>query len=149
MKERIREAVKESGTLNEVRDNILAVIKNMFEIEGVTQIGYVSGIITSDGPEKISENLNRLQKFTDLVRKTSDFPIFSSIDVISDELFKRLGAAKIEQEVWRVFWREVLQSPYVTDMFMTPGWEQSRGALDEFQTAKATGKTLHYFNYQI
>lgn len=149
MQERIREAVKDSETLNEVRDNILTLLKNLFEIDGATQIGYVSGIITSDGKEKIGENIERLQRFTEHVRKTSGFPIFSSIDVFPDELFNRLGGAKIGKEEWEVFWREVLQSPYVTDMFMTPRWNQSTGATDEFRTAKATGKTLHYFNYEV
>jgi len=149
MHEQVRVAVKESGTLDEVRDNILNLLKHMVDAEGVTQIGYVAAIITSDGPEKIPQNLERLQRYTEHVRKTQSYPVFSATDVFTDELFERLFAAGFKNEDWTVFWREVLGEAYVTDMFMTPRWEESKGASDEYQIAKRTGKTLHYFNYQI
>ena len=149
MQERIRVAVKESGTLAEVRDNILTLFKYMVEEEGVTQIGYVAAIITSDGEEKVGENIARLQRYTEHVRKTQNYPVFSATDVFTEELYERLFAAGFKNDDWIVFWREVLGKDFVTDIFMTPRWEQSTGASDEYQTAKRTGKNLHYFNYEI
>lgn len=150
MKEIIVEAVKQANTLNEVRDSLFGVFKN-FRLEGHDKIGYVSGIITSEGPDNIPKNIERLARFTAHVRATQAFPVFSATDVFDDVLFARLNAAGFKNEDWLVFWREVLgdERKFVTDMFMTPRWEISQGATDEHQIAKAMNMSVSYLDYEF
>jgi len=150
MRERIEEAVKKANSIEDVKDGVLIVLKELRN-EGNQRIGYVSGLITSEGPENINKNVKRLIRFTNYIRSQNDFPIFSSTDVVSDALFKRLGAQLFKQADWEEFWRDVLGSEerYVTDMFMTPRWEKSRGATDEHKTAKKVGMQIHHLTEEI
>ena len=52
MKEQIRVSVEESNTLDDVRDNLFAVFRDLRE-QGHTRIGYISGAITADGLDNI------------------------------------------------------------------------------------------------
>lgn len=74
--------------------------------------------------------------------------MFSAIDVFSSEIYERLAEWKLpfnEREVKaRSFWRKILKSGHVTDIFMTPRWEKSKGATDEHKTAKEIGLKIHY-----
>lgn len=49
----------------------------------------------------------------------------------------------------RFFWREIFKSGHVTDVFMTPRWEKSKGAVDEYKTAQKIGLTIHYLQEGI
>lgn len=145
MKELIRAKVKDSSTLDEVRDNLISLFKE-FREKGHARIGYVSGIITSDGKEHMARNIKRLEAYTDKIREEQGFPIFAPTDVFDDVLFKRLDANGFVNEDWMMFWEEVLASEerFVTDMFMTPRWQESKGANDEHRIAKEIGMTIVY-----
>jgi len=145
MKEKITEAVKESNSLTQVRDALFDVFKE-YRAAGHDRIGYVSGVVTSDGPAEIPNNIRRLSSFTDRTRKKYPFPIFSATDVFDDKLFRRLDAAGFVNDDWIAFWKEVLgaEEKFVTDMFMTPRWEKSRGATDEHRTAQEMGMIIVY-----
>lgn len=145
MKEVIRESVKNASSLDEVRDLLIEVFQN-FQESGHTRIGYVAGIITSEGRENILANIKRLAGFTEKVRQEQDFPIFSSTDVFSDELFDRLSAAGFTNKDWGPFWRDVVGSGYITDIFMTPRWEISKGSRDEHETAQKHELEIHYID---
>ncbi len=147
MKEKITEAVKESNSLAQVRDSLFGVFKE-YRLAGHNRIGYVSGTITADGRENIPKNIARLERFTEQLRSEQKFPVFSATDVFDDELFKRLDAAGFVNADWEVFWREVLgaEERFVTDMFMTPRWEKSRGATDEHRVALEVGMTIVYID---
>lgn len=146
----IEHAVKNANNLVEVKDSILVVLKEL-KNKGNRRIGYVSGIVTSDSPENIDGNVKRLSRFTELIRSQNDFPIFSSTDVVSDELFKRLGLEEFQKTDWEKFWRDILgaEERFVTDVFMTPRWEKSRGATDEHKIAKEVGMQIHYVTEEI
>lgn len=150
MKEIIRESVKDSNTLAEVRDSLLSVFKGL-RMQGHTRIGYVSGVVTSDGRENILKNIARLDRFTEHIRVQQENPVFSATDVFDDTLFKRLDAAGFVNEDWYVFWREVLgaEEKFVTDMFMTPRWEKSSGATDEHKVAQEVGMTIVYIEKEL
>lgn len=115
---------------------------------GITRIGYVAGIITSDGPGYFVANRKRLADYVRKLRKIHKFPMFSAVDVFSSEVYERLEEWKLpssEREAKvRSFWRKILKSGHVTDVFMTPRWEKSKGALDEHKTAKKIGLRTHY-----
>lgn len=142
---RVKEAVKESNTLNEVRDSLFALFRHLRE-EGFQQIGYVSGPITADGPDNINKNLEILEKNTKTIRSKHDFPVFSPTDVFDKALFDRLNANGFKNSDWEVFWVELLTSgeKFVTDIFMTPGWERSHGSTLEFNSAKQVEIEIHY-----
>jgi len=108
------------------------------------RIGFVCGVLTSDGPEFLDANLARHRNYTSSLREAFLFPVFSATDVFDDKLLERL---KDEPESsWRRMWRGVLSTQMVTDLFFTPGWERSIGAKDEHDTAKNLGLKIHYLN---
>ena len=150
MKEKITEAVKESNSLAQVRESLFDVFRE-YRLTGHTRIGYVSGAITADGRENIPKNIARLIKFTEHLRTRQEFPLFSATDVFDDELFKRLDAAGFVNADWEIFWREVLgaKERFVTDMFMTPRWEKSNGATDEYRIAQEVGMTIVYIGKEL
>ncbi|HLE49503.1 MAG TPA: DUF4406 domain-containing protein [Patescibacteria group bacterium] len=150
MKEKITGAVKESNSLAQVRDSLFGVFRE-YRLAGYNRIGYVSGAITADGKENIPKNIARLGRFTEQIRTQQEFPVFSATEVFDDELFKRLDAAGFVNSDWEVFWREVLgaEEKFVTDMFMTPRWEKSRGATDEHKVAQEVGMTIVYIDKEL
>lgn len=134
--------------LDHVREGVLETFIEVKSKVPTSQIGYVSGIITSDGPEFIERNLKVLASNTEEIRKKHPFPVFSPTDIFDNALFARLMEMKLpvsEREAkFIAFWREVLKCGHVTDIFMTPRWELSKGARDEYETAKQLGLTIHY-----
>lgn len=150
MKEKIAAAVKEANSLDQVKSALFTVFKEYRKM-GHTRIGYVSGIITSEGPENIDRNVKRLDEFTEHVRKTQTFPIFSSTDVFDTALFARIGIPTIKATNWEDFWAEILghEERFITDIFMTPKWEKSRGATDEHRVAKEVGMNIVYVTEEL
>lgn len=144
MREIIRESVRDAVTLAEVRDGLLRVFVREKRGKDGLRIGYVSGIITSDGPAHIEENIQRLAEYTERIREREGVLTFSPVDVFDDALFARLKADTLPQESWWIFWREVLGSGHVTDIYMTPRWQESTGARDEHETASKLGIVVHY-----
>ena len=147
MKEVIQKTIEACYTLQEVRDAVIQSCGKVTEQSPGIRIGYVAGIITGDGPEYIQTNREILMKFTEDTRRSVDFPIFSAIDVFSNSVYTRLGGLEsIESEGhdFRKFWRDILESGRITDIFMTPRWEQSGGATDEHDTALALKLRIHY-----
>lgn len=141
MREIITHAVSLAITLDEVRNGLIEVLG--FTRRRSDKLGYAAGVITSDGPERQAANIARLIGWTDRLREQYDFPIFSATDVFSDEVFERIEATRYPQLAWLDFWRVVLGSSHVTDIFMTPGWRRSKGATDEHETAEKNNIRIH------
>ena len=146
MHERIRSTTHAPHvrTLNHIHDGLVQLFAQIHVEKPGTRLGYVAGIITSDGPEKIWENIDHLEQHTHRLRAEHSWPIFSATDVFSRELFDRLDVGVAHPQEYQHFWRNVLGSGYVTDIFMTPRWEISKGAIDEFETATRLGLTTHF-----
>ncbi len=128
--------------IDEVR---LYVVQSLHEIKKTKpKIGVVSGIISSDGPDKIAYNLDQLSRRKDLLEKELDFPVFSSRDIFTDEVYSTLFRNGIlpESEFY-FFWRQVYTMSELTDVFMTPGWRRSKGCRDEYETSKRAGLAIH------
>lgn len=113
-----------------------------------TKIGYVAGIINSDGLEHFETNRKRLAAYVEKLRRIHKFPVFSAVDVFSNNVYAQLEEMTLsfdEREAkMRSFWREILKSGCVTDIFMTPRWDKSKGASDEHKIAKQIGLRIHY-----
>ncbi|MEK6839928.1 MAG: hypothetical protein AABX72_03230, partial [Nanoarchaeota archaeon] len=93
------------------------------------KIGYVAGIITSDGPGKIEVNRKRLIKYTDILEGLYDFPLFSAVDIFSDEVYERTEEKMLDADIrdkrFAKYRGRDIRSGHVTDIFMTPGWQRS------------------------
>lgn len=148
MRREISITLSEAQNLDQVRDKIVTLFERTRKKTGSERIGYVAGIIGSDGPEKVEENRKKLADNTERIRATNDFPIFSATDVFSEELFIRLEELRLSllerRQAFIKFWREVLELGRVTDIFMTPRWEESEGARDEHETAQRLSIKVHY-----
>ena len=81
-------------------DQIKAEVINFFsEIRKQnSKIGYVSGVITSDGQDKIEFNRKKLIEYTNLLEDVNNFPLFSAVDVFSDKVYKNLQEMELEHE---------------------------------------------------
>jgi len=153
MKKKIALVLTTASNFIEVRLSVVRVLEETKRKHVSGRVGYVSGIISSDGDEKILENTNRLENYTNDIRKIHKFPIFNPPDVFSNDLCARLQEIKLpkkeREEKFIVFWREILTSGHVTDIFMTPRWRESRGAQDEHKTALRVGIRIHYVNIRM
>ena len=144
MEKNIGPTLKNAKNLIHVREELI----RLFKEARTTKIGYVAGVIYSEGPEFADNNLKKLSFYAEQLRALHDFPMFTAVDVFPHEVYNNLEEWKLsfeEREVKvRQFWREILKSGHVTDIFMTPRWEKSKGALDEHKTARQLGLEIHY-----
>lgn len=141
MKSLICKTICNVSSLSEAEKNLISLFAEIRKTE--ERIGYVAGIINSDGQEFVKTNIEKLDKFTDVIRGNNNFPIFSSIDIcLHAKLWDKIQP--VTEATWLKFWQNILNNGYVTDIFMTPRWEKSVGATDEFNTAKRHGLKIHY-----
>lgn len=109
------------------------------------KIGYVAGKVAADGQENVLKNLKRLNFFTEKISKEFGSNIFSATDVFNEEVYWKINIPKpIHEKEFYAFWQKIVKSG-ITDIFMTPEWEESIGATDEHKTAKKIGINIHYF----
>jgi len=152
MKQHFTDVLADVGTMALARDR---VIETLAKVKADTHeyLGFVSGIVSSDGDEYVERNIRRLAAYTERIRSEQPFRIFSATDVFSPELFARLTEMKLDREEREAhffdFWSAVLHSGHVTHVFFTPRWEQSAGASDEHKTAKQLGLTITYVDQVI
>lgn len=144
MKESLRTAVATCTSLDQIRECVVPVLIG----SGSDRLGYVAGMITSDGPEHIARNVERLALFTKTLRGMHAFPVFSATDIFNQAVYARLRVDLFRPEAreaeFKEFWRSILKQGQVTDIFMTPRWELSEGATDEHQTAQRLGLAIHF-----
>lgn len=150
MKQQIREVVKDAKNLNQIKQSLIKLFQDIKETDQHTQLGYVAGILYSDGPEHFERNRQLLATRTEIIRKTQSFPIFSAHDIFSDGIYSQIEERNFShqdrRDIFITFWRDIVGSGFVTDIFMTPRWEFSEGAIDEHETAQKFSLTIHYFN---
>lgn len=144
----IGSALKFAKNLTHVYEELIKLFEISKKEKGILRIGYVAGILTSDGIKHFERNRKRIVKHAEKLRKIHKFPMFCTVDVFSNDVYTRLEEYKLlfeeREERFRKFWRKILKSGHVTDVFMTPCWEKSKGASDEHKTAKKIGLTIHY-----
>lgn len=105
------------------------------------KVGFVSGKIMSNGLILAFRNLRMIARYTGNVRKKVDFPVFSASDFLLDEALHSLYFGKKADQK---YWKDIIESGYITDIFMTPGWEKSRGAVNEYKIAIDRKLKIHY-----
>lgn len=114
---------------------------------GAERIGFVSGIVASQGPEHVKENMKKLLDETTRLGAEHGFPVFSSTEIFTSGVWEKLPEVKLPKaerspHMHKLF-RDILAGG-VTDLFMMPDWEQSGGAIDENKAAKELGLQIHY-----
>lgn len=147
----IQDKIKDATSLDAIQSEVVAILQEL-KTRGAIRIGYVAGLIASDGPENVEANLERLFQWTELVSRMVDFPVLSAALVFNQGVYQRIGIDGLpyaeSSERFKTFWRGILPAG-VTDIFMTPGWEKSNGARDEHKIAPSLGITLHYIEGRL
>jgi hypothetical protein len=105
------------------------------------RLGFVTGIIASEGHHLIDRNMEILEAYANHLRGKSEFPIFCATDIFYREF---LHAVK-----WNTtfdffpMWRKVISEGGVTDLFQTPRWRLSLGARDEHEHSSTLQIRIH------
>lgn len=153
MKQKIRTAIKSSTNLKHVEKAIINLLHEIKKENPKKRVGYVAGIVTSDGEDHMQRNIDRLAALTEKLRIKVSFPIFSSVDIFGDGIYDQIEDFHLErtlrEKAFVDFWRNILRSGHITDVYMTPRWDESRGARDEHETAKQMGIRIHYVNEDL
>ena len=151
MKAKIQKAIENSTNLKHVEKAILEIFKEVKKDN--SKIGYVAGIVTSDGEENMMRNIKRLDELTEKLRKKSNFPVFSSVDIFGGGIYDKIEDFHLEkplrEKAFINFWRILLKSGHITDIYMTPRWNKSKGAKDEHKTAKEVEIVIHYVDEEM
>jgi hypothetical protein len=137
----LKEHARRVKTLEELKERVTPALRAAANRHRA--LGYVSGIISSDGPHRMQNNLALLEEYTKLLRVRVRFPIFSSTDIFDGDNADRISK---DESDWRYFWRGVISESRVTDIFMTPRWEHSVGAIDELRHAHSNAIIVHYLD---
>ncbi|MFA7301277.1 MAG: hypothetical protein WC069_03140 [Candidatus Shapirobacteria bacterium] len=138
MKDKIFGYLKNGKNLDQISYLLIELLKEIHN-EGNENIGYVCGVISSEGPENIDKNLVRLENYTEQIRKQYDYPIFSQNDIFTPVVYKIIKESGATHDDFEKFYQKVHGSGLITYLFMTPKWELSKGATDEYKTAQRCG----------
>jgi len=149
MIEIIHPEVKNATKLPHVYEGLMRVFNTVKEAEPDQRIGYVAGMISSEGRDKIPLNMQKLRLYTQKVREKAEYPVFSAAELFDNGLHDSLEEFHYERELAQhhfvQFWRQILQSGHITDVHMAPRWEMSGGATDEHEVSQGENNiVLHY-----
>lgn len=97
----------------------------------------------ADGVIFAGKNLLNIAKHERGVRSKEHIPVFSATDFLLNELVNTVFRGKASGDE---YWRDIIESGYITDIYMAPGWEGSNGAKSEFDSAKKKNLKIHYIN---
>ena len=134
MKEKLLAYLKGSTTLKDISTRLIELLNQLHQ-EGNPQIGYVAGMISSEGPENIQKNLDILERRTQELSKIYNFPLFSQNDIFTDDVYKQIKQSGATHADFEEFYQQIHSTGLITHIFMTPKWELSVGATDEHETA--------------
>lgn len=83
-------SLQNNSNLEEIFQGLLDIIANEKKKLSTARAGLVSGIVNSDGPEHKKSNRELLKLYAKKLRKQYHFPIISSPDIFTDELYEKL-----------------------------------------------------------
>lgn len=97
-------------------------------------------MVSSDGLDKIPQNMAKLQGYTLLMgQRYPGAAFFSAADIFTTDVYERLAEFKLPKPeidfVFIEFWRGILQSGNISDLSFTPRWRKSLGSRDEHDIA--------------
>jgi len=103
------------------------------------RLGMVAGKITAVTKNATILNRRQLVETAQKLRNSRNYPIFTPSEVIEADNENRFG-----KELVHKLWLHVLKEGGVTDLLMLPGWEESKGASEEYDLAESLGMRIHY-----
>lgn len=140
----LRKVAKDNVTLDQKLSAITKLLSSVLKLDPTLRIRYLAGRVTSDGPDFISQNLTKLNTYTDELEKKYGQYVFSAEDVFADEKYWMKNiTSKDLKHIYVEFWQKLLKGG-VTDMYMSPGWETSNGATFEHEFAQKNCIKIHY-----
>lgn len=95
----------------------------------------------ADGFLFVAPNLTSIARNARKIRKTEHIPVFSATDFLLNEIVTTIFRGKASGDE---YWKEIIESGYITDIYMTTGWEKSKGATSEHEVAKKKKLQIHY-----
>jgi len=130
--------------LDDIFEIVKARLQEVEDTHNANRIGYVAGKVTADSLDGIMPNLDRLRAYTKQVSESEHVPVFSAADIFCSDVYWRLNLPhpNHEDEFYN-FWRQVLGSG-ITDVYMTPEWERSLGASDEYKRSVELNLNIHF-----
>lgn len=130
-------------SLEEIYQRLIFILRD-YKNNHNSKIGFVSGKVNSEGLENKQKNLKRLLIYSENLEKEYCFPVFSCSDITTVQMYERFAKNNIVYRDLLCFWERVIRAKIMTDIFMTPGWEKSKGAQNEHKTAKSCRLKIHY-----
>ncbi len=132
-----------------------AIFQEIQEIYQEQKIALVCGIISGNGDNKIQENVETLISWRQRIQKTLgekeiELPTLTSPFIFTEIIYEKVGAFAMDRRkrefLFQEFYRAFLKSGIVSHIFVTPGYEESEGTLDEIRTASEEGVEIVFVN---
>jgi hypothetical protein len=126
--------------LQGIQTNFIAIMRGIRE--RWPRLGYVAGIVSSDGPDHIERNMDILRRYEAAIRSRSDYPVFSSADLFSRKVYGQVRLSGLTNQAFMDLWKGIFEAGFITDVSFTPRWENSEGARDEYKNASFLGMNI-------
>ncbi|HUC38825.1 MAG TPA: hypothetical protein VL944_01715 [Candidatus Acidoferrum sp.] len=142
---RLQTSTDGATTLADASHRVVGVLRGFREERSLERLGFVAAIRESDGvePEKIELNELRLAGYVNSLRLVTPFPLFSCLDIYTPRFLANFYGEN-SVEAWDKFWKDIFKPKEITDLFLTPRWEQSYGARFERKLAEELDLKVHY-----
>lgn len=148
MRNHLRDAAGLIRNFDDAHGHVVHVLRTFRNEYHYSRIGYVSGVLTSDGPHRVLDNREELIRLAGVLQEMHHFPIFTLQDVFTPETLRRLKEAGHTSRHYTDLAAQVLQSGHITDVFFAPRWEGSQTALFEHDIADRFGLRINYIEYE-
>lgn len=127
--------LKETNTIPEITQQIIPFLRS----QHTKDLGFVTGILTSDGLDKLPHHKDQLLRFTQKIRQEVEYPVFSFPEIFAEQRREQIGYYTANADEIKLFCRALITKSGVTKVFFTPGWERSSGCQDEYRIAFESG----------
>ena len=148
MRIHLRDAAGLIRNFEDAYGHVVHVLRKFRQEYHYPQIGYVSGVLTSDGPYRVLDNREELIRLAGVLQEMHHFPIFTLQDAFTPETLRRLKEAGHTSRHYTDLATQVLQSGHITDVFFAPRWEDSSAARMERDAAERFGLRINYIEWQ-
>ncbi|MDO8752125.1 MAG: DUF4406 domain-containing protein [Candidatus Wolfebacteria bacterium] len=156
MRSLLRDYSDVASTFHDAHAHAVSVFRKFRKEYAYPRLGYVAGPLPSQGsldagepasPAKRGEHHRVHVELAGVLGQQFAFPLCTMQDMFPPQALLRLKDKGFTSKHYADFARNVLQSGYVTDVFMAPGWEESKTARAEHEAAKQFGLNVHYVEF--
>lgn len=141
MVEYLSYGLEASSTLAQVKDSLLGLLGNIKRVSPKSEIWFISGVITAEGPEFRSRNRELIRNYGEYIRNKHYSLAFSAVDVFSEGLIAKVKASGAKSGDFTPMWLEFIKEgkDFLTGIITTPRWQNSPGSVLEVATASRLG----------